>query len=43
LPKGIFTKAAGQIIKEMAWAFNGFLMASSIKVILRIINGMVSK
>jgi len=40
---GIFTKAASQMAIEMAWAFFGILMAPSIKVIIRIVNGMVSK
>jgi hypothetical protein len=40
---GRFTKAAGQMTIEMASAFYGIMMATSIKVIIRIINGMVSK
>jgi hypothetical protein len=40
---GAFTKAAGQMTKEMASAFIGFMMAPFIKVIIRMINGMVSK
>ena len=38
-----FTKAAMQIAKEMASDFYGFLMVTSIKVIIRMINMMVSK
>ena len=38
-----FTKAALQITKEMALAFNGFLMASYFKVIIRMVKSMVSK
>ena len=43
MPMGIFTKAAGQMTIEMASAFFGILMAPSVKVIIRIVIGMVSK
>jgi hypothetical protein len=33
--------AAGKMTKEMASGFIGFLMASSYKALLRIVNGMV--
>jgi hypothetical protein len=39
----LFTKAAGQMTIEMASALSGFLMATSFKEIIRIINVMVSK
>ena len=41
-PMGIFTKAAFQITNEMASVSYGMLMATSIKVISRMINRMVS-
>jgi hypothetical protein len=39
----IFTKAVGQITREMVSAFNGFLMATSLKELIRMVNEMVSK
>jgi hypothetical protein len=41
-PMGIFTKAAFQITNEMASVSYGMLMATSVKVITRMISGMVS-
>jgi hypothetical protein len=41
-PMGIFTKAAFQIANEMASVSYGMLMETSLKVISRIMNGMVS-
>jgi hypothetical protein len=38
-----FTKVAMQMTIVMASDFNGFLMETSFKVIIRIINGTVSK
>jgi hypothetical protein len=38
-----FTKGYMQMMIEMASDFYGFLMATSIKVIIRMLNGMVSK
>jgi hypothetical protein len=38
-----FTKESMQTAKEMAQASNGILMANSMKVIVKIMNGMVSK
>jgi hypothetical protein len=39
----IFTKVAGQMTNEMESALNGFLIKTSVKVILRMIIWMVSK
>ena len=38
-----FTKAAMQMAKKMGSDFFGFLVATYIKVIIKMINGMVSK
>ena len=40
---GTFTKAAMQMTRKMASAFSGILMAPSIKALIKMVKGLVSR